>query len=307
MKAVRIYDYNQPLVLEDVDIPEPGPGEVLVRVHAASLNPLDVKLHIGSMHAFFPLAFPYTLGTDFSGVVEKTGSLASHWRAGDRVVVESHPTRGGALAEFALADSNNLVRLPESISFADAAGIPIAAGTAWQALFEVADLTKGQTVLIHAGAGGVGSFAIQFARQAGARVIATASGAGLDLVRRLGADQIIDYTSQDFGSIVSDVDLVVDTIGGETQQTSYGVLRTGGSLLATSAPPDEAMAKAHKISATFVYHQPEASRLSKIVRTVEDGNIKVLTDSHRGLADFQAALDHQASGRAKGKIILSIG
>ncbi|PWE53412.1 NADP-dependent oxidoreductase [Metarhizobium album] len=306
MKAVRISGYNEPLVLEDVDIPQPGPSEVLVRVHAAALNPLDFKLQRGYMHAFFPLTFPYTIGTDYAGVVEKTGSLSSHWRVGDRVVVGSQATQGGAIAEFAIADSSNLVRLPDSISFADAAGIPVAAGTAWQALFEMANLSKGQTVLIHAGAGGVGSFAIQFARQVGARVIATASGSGLEIVRKLGADQVIDYKSQDFQGMVSDVDVVLDTIGGETQQKSYGVLRTGGSLLATSAPPDEALAKAHKVSATFVFHEPVASRLSKIVRKVEDGSAKVLVDCQQNLADFQAAFDHQASGRAKGKIILAI-
>ncbi|NTA40269.1 NADP-dependent oxidoreductase [Agrobacterium salinitolerans] len=306
MKAVRISGYNQAPSLEDVDVPEPGPGEVLVRVRAASLNPLDVKLYLGYMQSFFPLTFPYTLGTDVAGVVEKTGSLVSHWRAGDRVVVESQPTKGGALAEFAVVDSSNLVRLPDSVSFTDAAGLPIAAGTAWQALFDIANLSKGQTVLIHAGAGGVGSFAVQFARQAGARVIATASGAGLEIVRKLGADQVIDYRTQDFESMVSDVDVVLDTIGGETQQKSYGVLRTGGALLATSAPPDEALAKAHKVSGSFVFHQPDATLLSKVVRKVEDGSTKVLVDSYHELSDFKAAFDHQGSGRAKGKIILSI-
>jgi NADPH:quinone reductase-like Zn-dependent oxidoreductase len=164
MKAFRIHGYEAGPVLETAAIPQPGPGEVRLRVTAVSLNPLDVKLQCGSMEAFFPLSFPYTLGTDLAGSVDALGGDVSGWSAGDRVVARTPPIIGGAAAEFALVPADQLVRLPAAMSFEQAAGIPTAAGTAWQALYEVAGLRRGQTVLIHAGAGGVGSFAIQFAR-----------------------------------------------------------------------------------------------------------------------------------------------
>ncbi|MDQ0996368.1 NADPH:quinone reductase-like Zn-dependent oxidoreductase [Phyllobacterium ifriqiyense] len=306
MKALRIRGYNAAPVIEDVDIPEIGPSEVLVRVTATSLNPLDVKMQLGYMDAFFPVSFPYILGTDLAGTIERTGSRATHWRSGDEVIARVDPGSGGALAEFVIVPSDYLVRAPSSISLTDAAGLATGAGTAWQALHEMADLRPGQTVLVHAGAGGVGSFAIQLARSAGARVIATASGAGLDMVRRLGADQVIDYRNENFAEKVSDVDVVLDPIGGETQQASYGVLRTGGRLLATASPPDGALAKAHNVTATFVFHSSDASRLAKIVKRVDEGALKILVDSQVPLAGAVKAFEHQGSGRAKGKIIVSI-
>ena len=196
MKAARIHGYNAAPMLEDVPTPEINSTDVLVRVAAASLNPLDVKLQKGFMHDFFPLSFPYTLGTDLAGTIEKVGSDVAVWRQGDEIVARVDPTSGGALAEFAVVPASYLVKAPTSVPIEQAAGIGTAGGTAWQALFEVADLKKGQTILVHAGAGGVGSFAVQFARSAGARVIATASGDGIDIARRLGADQVIDGKSR---------------------------------------------------------------------------------------------------------------
>ena len=187
-----------------------------------------------------------------------------------------------------------------------AAGAPTAAGTATQALFEVADLRAGQTVLVHAGAGGVGSFAIQLARNAGARVVATASGDGLDIVRRLGADQVVDHRSQAFEDAVSDVDVVLDTIGGDTQARSFGVLRRGGYLASVVAPPDEALAAAHGISASFVYHQSNAARLAELVEMIDLGELEVLVDRVVPFASLPDAFEHQASGRARGKIVLAM-
>ncbi len=306
MKAARIHGYGADLVMEDIPTPEPGPDQVLVRVKAASLNPLDVKLHSGAMHGFFPLAFPYTLGTDLTGTVERTGPGVTGWRAGDAVVTRLDPTSGGAIAEFALLPATYLAAAPKTVSLNDAAGIPTAAGTAWQALFEAAGLKGGQTVLVHAGAGGVGSFAVQLARAAGARVIATASGPGIGIARRLGADQVIDYTAEDFAGKLSDVDLVLDTIGGETQQRSFAVLRAGGSLVSTVSPPDEALAKAHNVTVSFVFHKSDAGRLSKIIERLDAGSLRVLVDRTVPLTDFADAFLYQASGRARGKIILSL-
>lgn len=203
------------------------------------------------MHDFFPLTFPYTLGTDLAGTIEKVGSDVVGWSRGDEIVARVDPTSGGALAEFAVVPASYLVKAPTSVPIEQAAGIATAGGTAWQALFEVADLKKGQTVLVHAGAGGVGSFAIQFARSAGARVIATATGDGIDIARRLGADQVIDYKAENFADKVSDLHVVLDTIGGETQQNSFSVLRAGGILLSITSPPNEALAKAHNVTNTF--------------------------------------------------------
>ena len=306
MNAARIHGYAAEPVMEDVPVPEAGPDQVLVRVKGASLNPLDIKLHSGAMHGFFPLAFPYTLGTDLTGTVERTGPGVTGWQAGDAVVARLDPTSGGALAKFALLPATYLSAAPKTVSLDDAAGIPTAAGTAWQALFEVAGLKSGQTVLVHAGAGGVGSFAVQLARAAGARVIATASGTGIDIARRLGADLVIDYTAKDFTDKLSDADVVLDTVGGETQQRSFGVLRAGGSLVSTVPPPDEVLAKAHNVMASFVFHQSDGARLGKIIERLDAGSLSILVDRTVPLAEFSDAFRYQASGRARGKIILSV-
>jgi NADPH:quinone reductase-like Zn-dependent oxidoreductase len=306
MKAARISAYQALPAVEDAPASMIGAGEVLVRIAAAGLNPLDTKMQQGFMSDFFPVAFPYTLGTDLAGTIEQIGDDVPGWSVGDRVVARTDPPAGGAFAEVAVVPATHLVRLPASVSFEQAAGIPTAAGTAWQALFEVAHLQPGQTVLIHAGAGGVGSFAIQLARNLGARVIATASGDGIEIAGRLGADQVIDYRAQAFEDLVSDVDVVLDTIGGDTQQRSFGVLRRGGYLAATAAPPDEALAEAHGVSASFIFHQSDGTRLATLVERVAAGRLSVLIDRTVPLDGFSEAFAYQASGRARGKIIVQV-
>ncbi len=306
MKTVRIHEYGAAPVMDEVPVPDTGPDEVLVRVNAASLNPLDNKLQSGAMHGFFPLSFPYVVGTDLAGTVERAGAGVARWKAGDKVVARLDPTKGGALAEFAVLPASYVAAAPATVSLEKTAGIPTAAGTAWQALFEVAGLKSGQTILIHAGAGGVGSFAIQLAHAAGARVIATASGAGLEIASQLGADQVIDYKTEAFAEKVSGLDVVLGTIGGETQTKSFDILKAGGALVTTVSPPDEALAKARGVIAAFVFHQSDASRLEKIVDRLDAGTLKVLVDRTVPLADFADAFAYQASGRARGKIILTL-
>ena len=306
MKAVRIAAYQAQPTLTDVPVPQAGTGQVIVRVAATALNPLDIKLQQGMMHDFFPLAFPYTLGTDFVGTIDSIGAEVAGWTIGDRVVARTDPPQGGALAAFAPVPAHHLAKLPSTVAINDAAGVPTAAGTAYQTLFEVAGLRPGQTVLVHAGAGGVGSFAIQLARNAGARVIATASGAGLEIARRLGANQVIDYKGQPFEDAVSDVDVVLDTIGGDTQQRSFGVLRAGGYLAATTSPPDESLAKAHGVSASFVFHQSDAARLEKIIAMIDAGTLRTLIDRIVPLDQAGDAFAYQAAGHAKGKIIVQM-
>nr|WP_321985253.1 NADP-dependent oxidoreductase [uncultured Lichenicoccus sp.] len=306
MKAARISAYKAQPVIEGIATPDTGAGEVLIRIAAAGLNPLDTKIQQGFLHDFFPIEFPYTLGTDLAGTIKQVGTDVTGWSAGDRVVARTDPPNGGAFAEFAVVPATHLAKLPASLSIEQAAGVPTTAGTAHQALFEVAGLKAGQSVLIHAGAGGVGSFAIQLARNAGARVIATASGEGLEIVRRLGADQVIDYKTQAFEDAVSDVDVVLDTIGNDTQQRSFAVLRRGGYLVSTASPPDEALAKAHGVVATFVFHQSDASRLTTLLGQVAAGKLVVLVDRTVPLDRFSEAFAYQASGRAHGKIIVQM-
>jgi NADPH:quinone reductase-like Zn-dependent oxidoreductase len=306
MKAVVINGYNTVPSVEEIPMPCPGTGEVLVRVKATGLNPLDVKLHHGYMVQFFPLQFPYTLGTDFAGTIEEIGAGVQGWEIGDEIIGRTDPTAGGAIAEYVVVSAEYLSRAPSSIALEEAAGIPTAAGTAWQALFENANLIRGQSVLIHAGAGGVGSFAIQFARDAGAKVSATASGDGVEIARQLGADKVIDYRSADFTKSVFDIDLVLDTIGSDTQRQSYGVLRVGGSLLTTAMPPDDAMAKAHQVKAGFVFHSSDGKRLRRVVEAIDARQFKILIDRKVLLDRFAEAFAHQASGRSRGKIIVGI-
>jgi len=305
MKAFQLSGYEADPALVEVETPQPGAREVRVRVASAALNPLDVKLQSGAMHGYFPLTFPATIGTDLSGTIDALGTDVTGWTTGDRIIARTEPTRGGAVAEFAIVPADQLVKLPDAVSFEDAAGVPTTAGTSWQALFEVAELKAGQTILVHAGAGGVGSFAIQFARAAGARVIATASGDGIAVAERLGADMVIDYRHEDFAACVSDADVVLDTVGGETQVRSFDVLRAGGILASTVSPPDEALAEAHRVRTTFVFHASDADRLAKVLDTVA-GGVRVLTDRVVPFSDAPAAFAYQASGRARGKIILRL-
>lgn len=312
MKAVRIHQYGSidSAVLEEIPVPKIELDEVLVQVEAASINPLDVKLISGNRQDYFPLTMPYAVGTDLSGIVVEAGLLAARWKQGDHVIARLEPGsglnkhRGGAFAEFAAVPAQLLAAAPAKLDLETSAGLPTAAGTAWQALFEGAHLEPGQTVLIHAGAGGVGSFAVQLAKYVGAHVISTASAATADLVRSLGADQVIDYRTEDFSLALRDVDVVLDTVGGETQSKSYQVLKPGGSLIALVMPPDQEQAKAHGVTATFIAHASHAARLGLISGLCDAGKLRVIVDRTFHLSGIQEGLAHSASGRARGKILL---
>ncbi len=306
MKAAQLSDYNAAPAVGDAPVREPGSGQVVVRVTAASLNPLDVKIQGGMMRDYFGVKFPYTIGTDLTGTVHQPAAAGGRWKAGQAVVARIDPVVGGAAAEFAVVPADQLVAAPPGVPLDLLAGLPTAAGTAWQALFETAHLQRGQTVLVHGGAGAVGGFAVQLARHAGARVIATASGGGIELARGLGADQVIDYKSDDFAARVSGVDAVLDTVGGDTQKRSLAVLRPGGTLVSTVAPPDEAAAKARGVTATFMFHQSNADRLAKVVDLLARGTLRVTLDRRVPLADMGEAFNRQAGG-AQGKILITVG
>ncbi|MFF0591195.1 NADP-dependent oxidoreductase [Streptomyces sp. NPDC003781] len=303
MKALQYTAYGRSPVVNDVPEPAPGPGEVLVRVAGAALNPLDVKIGAGHVQEFFPITFPSTVGTDLAGTVERLGSGVTDWSVGDAVITRTDPTAGGAVAEFAVAPATSLVAAPAAIPLTTAAGLPTAAATAWQAVNETAELKSGQRVLVHAGAGGVGSFVIQLARRAGAHVVTTVSGAAAETVRKLGADEVIDYTRVDFRTAISDVDVVVDSVGGETEARSLDVLKPGGLLVSLPVPPDFARATARGLRAEFVFHASDAGRLAKVVAVVNEG-FDIVVDRTVQLNGAADAFDYLAQGHAKGKVIV---
>jgi NADPH:quinone reductase-like Zn-dependent oxidoreductase len=306
MKAVRIHNFGDVPRIEEAPTPDVGPNDVLVRVQAAALNPLDVLVVSGVGRHFFDIQLPITLATDFAGVIEQVGPAVTAWKAGDRVIAWAGASVSGGLADFAVVPASACTPLPNALSAVQGSAIPTAGITAWHALFSAAKLKAGETILIHAGAGGVGGFAVQFAHMAGARVIATASGDGLALARDLGADEVIDYQAQDFATAVSGVDVVLDLVGGETQVRSYPVLRPGGRLVSTTMPPDEAIAKAHGAEASIFYAKPYADRLGDLVAAIVENKVKVVIDRQTPLAAFDEAWARQTSGRARGKIVVSL-
>jgi len=305
MKAVHIDEMGGPEVLkyEDVPRPEPGVGEVLVRVHAAGVNPVDWKIREGYMGK---IALPAIMGSDFSGEVEALGPEVTEFHPG-QMVFGSVADESGSYAEYALAPVTQIIEKPAGLDHVQAAAIPVPAMTAWQALFNVAKLQPGQKVLIHAAAGGVGGFAVQFAKWKGAQVIATASGANAQLVRSLGADQFIDYRSTRFEDHARDVDVVFDTIGGETQERSWQVLKKGGILVSVVQPPSEKTAKAHGVRA--VMHLEDAKltgELAQIAELVATGRIKVNVETILPLREARKAQDLSQTGHARGKIVLVV-
>ncbi|MGW4718980.1 NADP-dependent oxidoreductase [Nocardia sp. NPDC004260] len=303
MKAIQISDYGERVVARDIPTPAIGPREVLVRVAGYAANPLDLKIVAGHMHDYFPVEFAYTLGTDLSGTIVAAGDDVNGWAAGNRVIARLDPSRGGAAAEYAVVPAAQLVRAPATVSLPLAAGLVTAAATAWQALTEVANVEPGQTVLVHGGAGGIGSFAVQFARDLGARVIATASGPGLGITDKLGAHQVIDYTTTDFTTVATEVDVVIDTIGGDTEIRSLEVLNPGGLLVATPMPPDVERAATRGVRAEFVFHSSDPARLARVAEKIDSGT-HILLDRMVPLTEATAALDYLDAGKAKGKVIL---
>ena len=248
MKAVIIHEYGGPEVLryEDVPVPEIGPDEVPIKVHACGVNPIDWKVRQGRKKDQTHYEMPLILGWDVSGTVEETGPLVKYFRKGDRVIARPATTRNRGYAEFVAVRSMEVTLAPSTISLEQAAGVPLASQTAWVGLFEIGGLRPGQSVLIHGGSGGVGSFAVQLAKLAGARVFATTSTKNVELVSSLGADEVIDYTLGDFRHAVSEMDMVYDTVGGETQARSWEVIRKGGQLISTLGV-EESAAAAHAI------------------------------------------------------------
>jgi len=304
VKAIQINHYGDAPTIADVEQPSPGSNEVLLHVAGAATNPLDLKITAGYMHDFFPVEVPYTLGTDVSGTITAVGDQVQHWSIGDHVVARLDPSAGGGYAEFAVVPAEQLVPAPTSIPLFLASGAATAAATAWQAVTEIAKVHAGQKVLIHAGAGGVGSFAVQMAHKLNVHVIATASGRGLQIARDLGADEVLDHTSGPFQNQLADVDVVIDTVGGAVEEQSLDVLRPGGLLVAVPMPPDTERASSRGLRAEFVFHASDAQRLRTVTEML-DGDVRILLDRTLDLNQASEALEYLAAGHAKGKVILT--
>jgi NADPH:quinone reductase-like Zn-dependent oxidoreductase len=305
MKAVRIHSFGGPEVLrlEEVPRPEPKTDELLIQVHAAGVNPVDWKIREGR---FGRIPLPCVMGSDFSGVVEALGPGSGDFHVG-QAVLGIVAEESGSYAEYALAPVSQAAEKPTGLNHLKAAALPIAGLTAWQALFDAGGLRGGQKVLIHGAAGGVGSFAVQFARWKGAYIIGTASGRHLDFVRQLGADEVIDYRAQRFADVVREADIVLDTIGGETQEHSWRVLKKGGVLVSTVQPPSEAAAAAHGMRGLFLRCDlSKRDELGQIADLVARGQVQVHIESAMPLSDARKAQELSQSGHAQGKIVLRV-
>lgn len=307
MHALRIRRFGGPEVVEiaEIDLPRPGDNELLVKVEAASLNPVDWKIRSGKYPLVGQDNLPYVLGRDFSGTVV-------HGSATEPALTEGTLVHGllgierGSFAQYVVARLDEVARVPASLDRVAAASVPLAGLTAWQGLFDHGGLQSGQRVLIHAGAGGVGHFAVQFAKARGATVIATASTDDIAFVQSLGADEVIDYKKERFEDRVHAVDLVYDLIGGETQERSWAVLKHGGALVSTVAEPSKERAQAHGVRATRYTAASNARQLGEIDALIVAGLVKPLVARTYALANFKDALHGLEEGHGSGKLVFDL-
>ncbi|RZN17328.1 NADP-dependent oxidoreductase [Bradyrhizobium sp. Leo121] len=309
MLAWRVHEFGPPevMILDRVPRPVPGTGEVLVDVHAAGVGPWDGWIRAGK--SALPQPLPLTLGSDLSGTIAAVGSGVSEIAVGDQVFGVTNSQFLGAYAEYAVASAGMLAKKPGSLSYAEAASVPVVAVTAWQALFDHARLEAGQTVVIHGAAGNVGAYAVQLARRARLRSIATAGSQDIEYVRSLGADRVLDYHTQRFEEEVKDADAVLDLVGGETQIRSFQVLRPGGKLISAVSQPDQDRAKHHGVTAAFFLVEVTTERLREIADLIDRGDLKTRVGA---VLPFSAARDAHMmlEGQRvppKGKIILDVG
>ncbi len=304
-QAIRIHNYakSEELKLEQVQHPAPQAGEVLVRVLAAGVNPVDWKITEGYMKNFRPVQFPYIPGRDISGIIEEIGPGVTAFQKGQAVFGQS--AKGG-YSEHTIASVNTLALKPEMLSFEEAAAIPVGATTAWQGLFDHGNLQTGQTVLIQGAAGGVGLFAIQFAHWKGAHVIGTTSTANVDFVHSLGAEKVIDYTSTAVEQVVHDIDLVFDAVGAPTLNSSLQVLKPGGTLVTIAGQPDGQKAHERNIHIASFAAQVSSELLSTFAKLIQEGQLKVALEATYPLSNVGQAHEHSKTGHGRGRIVLHV-
>ena len=307
-RAVVINEYGgkEKLAEAKVSLPELGADQVLVKVAATSINPIDWKLREGYLKQMFPWSFPIILGWDVAGEIVEVGQKVKDYHVGDRIFARPETTRFGTYADYTIVDSNLLAPVPESIAFTEAAAVPLAGLTALQALFDHGSLKAGEKVLIHAGDGGVGTYAIQLAKNAGAYVITTASPRNHELVKKLGADEVIDYHTTDFEEVLTDIDLVFDTMGGEIQKKSFSVLKEHGRLISVLSIEDETLAATKQIEAKAIWLRTNGEQLSELAKLMADGKlVSVIGETfpltRQGVYDAHALSE---THHAVGKIVL---
>src|SRR3954452_18133709 len=306
MKAVVAHEYGAPEVLkcENAPRPEPKEDEALVRVIASGVNPADPLTLSGKYAEEWGTHLPLIPGYEIAGIVEKTGAKVTKLKPGDAVY--GYPTFGGGWADYVAVKQWEVAPKPKSVSFVEAAAVPMGALTAWQALVDVAKLQSGQTILIHGGAGGVGNFAVQIAKARGARVIATASTANQDLLKQFGADVAVDYTKTKFEDVVKDVDAVLDPVGKDTLARSYGVVKKGGIVMSLVARPDPAELQKHGIRGAGISVHADANDLIEIAQLIDAGKIKPVITEVLPLTDAVKAQQQAATHHTRGKVVLRI-
>lgn len=306
MKAARVLGFGPPSVIvnDDLPLPKPGAGQLLVRVKAAGVGNWDALIREGKV-TLQPL--PIILGSELSGIVEAIGEEVSRFKAWRRSIRGNERAIQRGYSEYALSWARMMAQKPKTLNFIEAASAPVVTVTAWQMLFDYAHVTAGQTVLIHGAAGNVGAYAVQLAKQAGLRVVATAASAELDYVRSLGAERVVDYKRERFEESLTGVDVVLDTVGGDTQQRSLRVLKPGGILVSVVSPVPETTQKRYGVRAAYFYVNVTTARLDKITELFDSG--KLLTDVGTVLPLEDARIAHEMLGSAphkRGKIVLSI-
>lgn len=332
MKAALIdrYGGNDLVRVTDIAVPMMGPKDVLVQVHAASVNPLDVKTRDGKLKTLLKYRFPLVLGNDLSGVVSAVGSQVTRFKKGDAIYARLDKERIGAFAEFAVVREGAAALKPTNVTFEEAASLPLVALTAWQALVQIGKLRADQRVLIHAGSGGVGSIAIQLARHLGATVYTTVGQRNVELVKRLGADVPIDYRSVRFEDVAKDCDVVLDSAGGDTLVRCFECVKPGGVVVSIGSTPSAAFARSwglnpiivlaitvmsrkataaarrHKARYEYLFMRADGEQLRDITRLVESGAIKPLVDKVFPLEQVREALSYSESGRATGKVVIKV-
>jgi NADPH:quinone reductase-like Zn-dependent oxidoreductase len=332
MRAAVMTGYGKKHRVELRDMPEPQirEDEVLVKIHAASINPVDIKIRKGQMKSLLKYRFPQIMGNDIAGTVVRIGSRVTSFQPGDEVYSRLSKNRLGGFAEYVAVDEKDLALKPENTTFEEAAALPLVGLTVYQALVDIAKVAPGQKVFIKAGSGGVGTFAVQLAKALGAEVATTTSKANMDWVRKLGADRVIDYTSQKFEETLKDYDVVLDSVDNDNVSRAFSILKPGGHLVSVVGPPDAKFARefalnfvlrlvcrwlsrkesrlARKtgVNYSFLFVSPSGERLTKITEYVESGKIKPVIDRVFALEQIHDALASAERGRTRGKIIIQI-
>ena len=308
MRAVCIYAYGGPevLVYEDAPCPRPRDGEVLIRVHAAGINPIDWKMREGRYQDMIPTTLPLVPGWDVSGVVESIGRGVSRFAVGDEVFSRPDVSRDGSYAEYIVIRESEVALKPKSIDHVHAAALPFAGLTAWQALVEAGAVSAGQRVLVHGAAGGVGHLAVQLGKWKGAHVIGSASQRNHEFLRALGVDQVVEYPEERFEEWVQPVDVVLDTVGGDTQDRSWKVLKRDGILVSIVSPPSAKTAEEHGVRQAFVMSEANSAQLAEISKLVVAEKLKAIVETILPLSDATRGQELSERGHVRGKIVLRV-